>query len=307
VPADSSGALAGSGRFAAHWGKYLQTPSDQETIAPVLGLTILAIVLTPVLGDKPWGRVILAFLVGMSALLALIRTGAHGALRKTATVAIIFATITAAGAHTITAPGRSSAAQILATALFTLLLIVTPTVVVLRLLLRPRVTLDTLAGALTAYLQIGIFFGSLYRLIDLVGSQPFFAGDPPATTQTFQYFSFITMATVGYGDYTPITMAGRLVAVCIMGVGLTTVAVVTAQIASSFSDQAAVRRAVGIDGSDDATEHEIDEVPEVSVSENGSSPSSDEGPTEADDHQRHLALLARLQRIEAMLLSQERT
>ncbi len=214
MPADSSGALAGSGRFAAHWGKYLQTPSDQETIAPVLGLTILAIVLTPVLGDKPWGRVILAFLVGMSALLALIRTGAHGALRKTATVAIIFATITAAGAHTVTAPGRSSAAQILATSLFTLLLIVTPTVVVLRLLLRPRVTLDTLAGALTAYLQIGIFFGSLYRLMDLVGSQPFFAGDPPATTQTFQYFSFITMATVGYGDYTPGTPVGQMLAMC---------------------------------------------------------------------------------------------
>jgi len=121
------------------------------------------------------------------------------------------------------------------------------------------------------------------------------------------WWTACTVSTVGYGDYTPITMAGRLVAVCIMGVGLTTVAVVTAQIASSFSDQAAVRRAVGIDGSDDATEHEIDEVPEVSVSENGSSPSSDEGPTEADDHQRHLALLARLQRIEAMLLSQERT
>jgi len=121
------------------------------------------------------------------------------------------------------------------------------------------------------------------------------------------WWTACTVSTVGYGDYTPITMAGRLVAVCIMGVGLTTVAVVTAQIASSFSDQAAVRRAVGIDGSDDATEHEIDEVPEVSVSENGSSPSSDEGPTEADDHQRHLALLTRLQRIEAMLLSQERT
>jgi voltage-gated potassium channel len=121
------------------------------------------------------------------------------------------------------------------------------------------------------------------------------------------WWTACTVSTVGYGDYTPITMAGRLVAVCIMGVGLTTVAVVTAQIASSFSDQAAVRRAAGIDGSDDATEHEIDEVPDVSVSENGSSLSSDEGPAEADDHQRHLALLARLQRIEAMLLSQERT
>jgi len=121
------------------------------------------------------------------------------------------------------------------------------------------------------------------------------------------WWTACTVSTVGYGDYTPITLSGRLVAVCIMGVGLTTVAVVTAQIASSFSDQAAVRRATGIGGSDDETEHEFDEVPDVSVSENGSSTSADEVAAEADDHQRHLALLARLQRIEAMLLSQERT
>ena len=203
-----------TGRFAEHWGRYLQTPSEQQTIAPVLLLTITAIVLTPFLGDYDWGRTVLAFIVGASALMALVRTGAHGAIRKTATVAIIFTTITAGGAHVISNSGKSTWPQVLAASLFTLLLIVTPTVVVLRMLLRPRVTLDTLAGALTAYLQIGIFFGSLYRLMDLVGSGSFFAGDPPATTQTFQYFSFITMATVGYGDYTPGTPVGQMLAMC---------------------------------------------------------------------------------------------
>jgi voltage-gated potassium channel len=58
------------------------------------------------------------------------------------------------------------------------------------------------------------------------------------------WWAFVTVATVGYGDYYPITVGGRIFAVLLMGLGLITIAVVTAQIASSFMDQAAARRAV---------------------------------------------------------------
>ena len=121
------------------------------------------------------------------------------------------------------------------------------------------------------------------------------------------WWTACTVSTVGYGDYTPITTAGRLVAVCIMGVGLTTVAVVTAQIASSFSEQAAVRRAVGDAESSAPAESEISTDAATGQVPGDSTSPSESAPPEADDHQRHLALLARLQRIEAMLLSQERT
>lgn len=250
VPAEPVTGPAASGRFAQRWGRYLESPSEQQTIAPVLLLTMAAIVLTPFLGDYDWGRTILAFIVGASALMALVRTGAHGAIRKTATVAIIFTTITAGGAHAISRAGHGTWPQILAASLFTLLLIVTPTVVVLRLMLRPRVTLDTLAGALTAYLQIGIFFGSLYRLIDLVSNASFFAGDPPATTQTFQYFSFITMATVGYGDYTPGTPVGQMLAMCEGIFGQIFLVTVVALTVSNLGKELPHRR--GLHGSSDA-------------------------------------------------------
>ena len=48
------------------------------------------------------------------------------------------------------------------------------------------------------------------------------------------WFSIVTVTTVGYGDYTPVTVFGRITAVLIMLVGLLTLAVVTAQVASNF-------------------------------------------------------------------------
>ncbi len=56
------------------------------------------------------------------------------------------------------------------------------------------------------------------------------------------WWSVVTVTTVGYGDYTPVTMVGRITAVFIMAIGILTLAVVTAQVASSFVDQAARRR-----------------------------------------------------------------
>jgi voltage-gated potassium channel len=57
------------------------------------------------------------------------------------------------------------------------------------------------------------------------------------------WWSVTTVTTVGYGDYYPVTAPGQIAAGCIMAIGILTLAVVTAQVASSFVDQAARRRA----------------------------------------------------------------
>ena len=57
------------------------------------------------------------------------------------------------------------------------------------------------------------------------------------------WWAAVTVATVGYGDYYPVTPGGRVTAVGLMVIGLITAAVVTAQIASTFMDQANARRA----------------------------------------------------------------
>jgi voltage-gated potassium channel len=82
-------------------------------------------------------------------------------------------------------------------------------------------------------------------------------GAKGSNIQTFGesvWWSVVTVTTVGYGDFFPVTPAGRVTAVFIMAIGILTLAVVTAQVASSFVDQGARRRAPdgpepGTDGS----------------------------------------------------------
>jgi voltage-gated potassium channel len=51
------------------------------------------------------------------------------------------------------------------------------------------------------------------------------------------WWSLVTVTTVGYGDFYPVTLSGRITAGFIMITGLLTLAVVTAQVASGFVAQ----------------------------------------------------------------------
>jgi voltage-gated potassium channel len=57
------------------------------------------------------------------------------------------------------------------------------------------------------------------------------------------WWAVVTVSTVGYGDYFPVTTGGRITAGLLMVLGFTVLAVVTAQIAASFIDQASRARA----------------------------------------------------------------
>lgn len=77
------------------------------------------------------------------------------------------------------------------------------------------------------------------------------------------WWGCVTVFTVGYGDYYPITTAGRVAAVGIMVLGLTTAAVITAQIASSFMDQAQSRRNSASGPEDDSNEGRLRRIEEM--------------------------------------------
>ena len=57
------------------------------------------------------------------------------------------------------------------------------------------------------------------------------------------WWSVVTVTTVGYGDFYPVTTGGRVAAAFIMAIGILTLAVVTAQVSSTFIEQATRRRA----------------------------------------------------------------
>ena len=70
-----------------------------------------------------------------------------------------------------------------------------------------------MAGALCLYLLFGLFFATLYGLIANLTDPPSSSRPTRRRRPTFIYFSFITLTTTGYGDYTAAHDLGRMLAV----------------------------------------------------------------------------------------------
>jgi hypothetical protein len=81
-------------------------------------------------------------------------------------------------------------------------------------------------------------FLSLYGVMAVVGHGPFFAQGTDGTRAIRLYFSYVTLATLGYGDYTPAGNAGHTFAVLEALVGqiflVTVVAVVVTRLSGRF-------------------------------------------------------------------------
>jgi Ion channel len=87
--------------------------------------------------------------------------------------------------------------------LSSLLVFASPIAIGWRLLHHTRVTTQTVLGALCIYILIGLVFANADYGVQLVSGNSFFAQPGPHGPGDFAYFSYITMATVGYGDLTP--------------------------------------------------------------------------------------------------------
>jgi hypothetical protein len=119
-----------------------------------------------------------------------------------------------------------------------LLLLLTVIMVVRRVLARPTVTIQSIYGALSAYLIIGLMFAAGYAAGQHLGESDFFANNQPANTQTFQYFSFTTLTTLGYGDFTAAENGGRSVAVLEAMTGQVFLATLVARLVSAYRNPA---------------------------------------------------------------------
>jgi hypothetical protein len=115
-----------------------------------------------------------------------------------------------------------------------LILLVTVIVIVRRILAETSVTLQSIYAALAAYMIIGLMFATFYAAMNHLDSGPFFANGSPGNTKTFQYFSFTTLTTLGYGDFTAASNAGRAVAVMEAMVGQIFLATLVARLVSAF-------------------------------------------------------------------------
>ncbi len=79
------------------------------------------------------------------------------------------------------------------------------------------ISLDSIFGAICVYLLVGMAWGSLYSMTEVLNPGSFQVtgklADTLNSTETRQpvliYYSFVTMTTVGYGDITPVSPPAR--------------------------------------------------------------------------------------------------
>jgi Ion channel len=76
-----------------------------------------------------------------------------------------------------------------------------------------EVNRQSISGAVCVYLLIGFLYTFAYGAVAALGSSDFFAQGTDGTTAIRVYFSYVTLATLGYGDYTAARTLGRSLAV----------------------------------------------------------------------------------------------
>ena len=76
-----------------------------------------------------------------------------------------------------------------------------------------RAAAQSVQGALCVYVLLGLMFAFFYGTVAVLGDGDFFAQGTDGDRSVRVYFSFVTLATVGYGDYTAAHDVGRTLAI----------------------------------------------------------------------------------------------
>jgi Ion channel len=123
-----------------------------------------------------------------------------------------------------------------------LILLLAVYLIVRQVLTAPQITEQSIYGVLSAYMMIGLIFAAVYAAMYTFSGHAFFVHGSDST-KTFQYFSFTTLTTLGYGDFTAAQDSGRAVAVLEAMAGQMFLATLVARLVAGFrwSDRAAAR------------------------------------------------------------------
>jgi len=106
----------------------------------------------------------------------------------------------------------------------------------IRVLRDERVTIGTLFGALSVYLLLANAFASTFGAIQGITGDPFFTEvGGAASPGDFLYYSLTTLTTLGYGDFTAASSAGRSVSALEAVVGQLFLATFVARTVGAFN------------------------------------------------------------------------
>jgi hypothetical protein len=189
----------------------VSTNSYGSVLVLLLATYVLSVSVT-----QTWARSV-ALLVQIGTVwLALHVSGARRPVRLFATGLFVLAALVAIG-NLVWTRGEIAASVVFITA--AMLYFIAPLSILRAIVLQREVDLETVLGAVDAYLLIGMFFAFVYQAVGTIGSAPFFEGGIDGTIAESLFFSFTTLTTTGYGNLVPASNPGQTFAVLEMLIG----------------------------------------------------------------------------------------
>ena len=163
----------------------------------LLALVVAGYVFISLMPDSGWARVVVDLWFVSVMCLSMLASGTKARTVRIIAVLGALAVVLAVVEAILHEGPRAGTFGYLALALC----IVTPVVIVRRVLAHPQVTIDTILGAIAAYVMLGIAFAAMYLAINSALDQPFFT-QGPQHPGSYLYFSLTVLTTVGFGDLT---------------------------------------------------------------------------------------------------------
>ena len=175
----------------------------------VVLLLIIATIIVFASALGPLGQLISVALSGGTLLFVLHTSEARARTFRLSAIIIAGAVVTTACGLLIGGGVGSGTAGVVGL----LLAVVAPIAILQRIAHSPTITVRLVFGALSIYLLFGLAYAYLFPVIAALTQEPYFVQTSTPATADYIYFSYTTLATIGYGDFTAATSLSRMIAV----------------------------------------------------------------------------------------------
>ncbi len=179
--------------------------------------------------------ILVTVIVGFTLLTALRASGVARRPRRVADLIVLFAVV---GVILVTVVGwfvdlggATGGSYGRPSPLWAIIAVLSPVIVLRRVMMHRRVTKETIFGVLAVYLLLALAFNYAFLSFD---AAPGFFGRPESTS-SFMYFSLSTLTTLGYGDLTAASDVGRFLASTEAILGQVLLVTVVARLVSTYS------------------------------------------------------------------------
>jgi drug/metabolite transporter (DMT)-like permease len=171
-----------------------------DSNAALLALLILNFFVLSLIDDRGTGAFVSTLIAALALTVAISDPAAGRTLSRTQAIAIAAVVVAASAVFFVDWQPLVGWTYLLpAIAMVTITLPVT----IARTLQHPRVTHETILGALCAYVLVGLVFAFVYLALHDLAHTDFFAQPGPHPQSEYLYFSFVVLTTLGFGDLSP--------------------------------------------------------------------------------------------------------